>query len=371
MKKVALLSTFLVNMIFMMLTTLLPLLIYDAAHSYSSVGIILFIFMLSVITTRIIVWNKSGSYRSTLMIGSICFLSCFVLLYLYPKCFFSFFPDAVLLGIGIGLIPPLMLTFLTDSSNKKKYGENIGQYNVMTAISAAIGPEIANLLFNYSIKFLLFIWLGGCFILLISNGLIAKHYSFQNSNSNSSVINFIKAKSSIVPLLLLATISITYGTIIGYLPIYFERISVSIGLFYLFFWMAYTLAQFITRIKGTKSSYAVIIILMTFSLALVSFQNNFFCPYSAGFIYGLCYGSIFKSYYSQMALIKDERQKNNGYGIVGLMSYVGVGLAQVFTYPFMKLPIQYVFVLSAIYTLPFLLVFAFTKVKIWHGGSAG
>ncbi|ANM75288.1 MFS transporter [Lactiplantibacillus plantarum] len=72
-----------------------------------------------------------------------------------------------------------------------------------------------------------------------------------------------------------------------------------------------------------------------------------------------------------MALIKDERQKNNGYGIVGLMSYVGVGLAQVFTYPFMKLPIQYVFVLSAIYTLPFLLVFAFTKVKIWHGGSAG
>ncbi|QHM44347.1 hypothetical protein C7M38_02512 [Lactiplantibacillus plantarum] len=90
MKKVALLSTFLVNMIFMMLTTLLPLLIYDAAHSYSSVGIILFIFMLSVITTRIIVWNKSGSYRSTLMIGSICFLSCFVLLYLYPKCFFHF-----------------------------------------------------------------------------------------------------------------------------------------------------------------------------------------------------------------------------------------------------------------------------------------
>ena len=60
----------LVNIVFMMLTTILPLLVYQISNSVKEVGIILTIFMISMLVVRIVCLKKNFKLWKLLGIGS-------------------------------------------------------------------------------------------------------------------------------------------------------------------------------------------------------------------------------------------------------------------------------------------------------------
>lgn len=369
-------SNFLINSLFMMLTTLLPLFVYTATHSYADVGAILMVFTISVLFIRISIWKSTGNLKTKLFIG-ICFFSLtFVIFFFFFKNFLFYFLGAASLGIGVGLVPPILLTFLTSETNAKNNSKNIGFYNISIAVSAASAPLIGEGLYKHSVDNLLSIWLILALILVVIIIFINLKYdrnkiSPQAQNQETSVTNTNDSTTLsfriIILLLFLTAVSISYGTIISYLPIFFEKINTSIGIFYLVFWLFYSIAQENQYLNDNLHSFLLIIIGLILSMLFISYGQLNILIYGSGVIFGYLYGSIFKIYYFYISKIKNVRHRNNGYGIVGLMSYIGVGISQVFISPFLNFPIQNIFFLSSLYLIPFLILIPLLFWRASHG----
>lgn len=376
MNKFLLGSNFLVNFLFMMLTTLLPLFVYSATHSYANVGLVLMVFTLSVLFIRISIWRSTGKLKIKLFIGICFFAMTFIIFFFFFQNFLCYFLGAGSLGIGIGLVPPILLTFLTGEANAKNNEKNIGLYNISIAVSAASAPLVGEVLYKHSINDLLSIWLILALVLVMIIIYINLKYVSNNIKSETQkrdtlVTNTSKSTAQsfriIILLLFLTAISISYGTVISYLPIFFEKTNRSIGIFYLIFWIFYSIAQENNYLSSNVRSLIIIIIGMIVSMALVSYGKSQVLTYGSGIIFGYLYGSIFKTYYFYISKIQNIRYRNNGYGVVGLMSYIGVGISQVFISPFLNFPIQNIFFLSSLYLIPFLILIPLVLEEASHG----
>ena len=138
----------------------------------------------------------------------------------------------------------------------------------------------------------------------------------------------------------LLLISIPYGAIITYLPLYFSNTRYSVGMFYSLFWLSYAVASYINRkitsLFGKEKIKITSILFMIISLILLVFMENKMLIYVSSILFGFGFGSLFNVYYDEVSMIKNDFEKNNGYAIIGLMSYVGVGIAPMILFSFSK-----------------------------------
>ncbi|CAM2735999.1 MFS transporter [Fructilactobacillus fructivorans] len=286
------------------------------------------------------------------------FCTTYVIFLFFFKSFLLYYIGSISLGIGIGLIPPIILNLITNTQNVKTNEKNIGLYNITTAVSSAIGPMIAELIYHTSTKLLLLSWvvLAISLLLLIIKVISNKKINItENVYTDSAPFKFISLRL-LVLLLFLTAISISYGTIISYLPIYFSHIHLSVGIYYFLFWLFYSIAQGSHFLNSNWKSLSIISLGMIISMAIISYSHQSILSYISGILFGYLYGSIFRIYYSIMSKIKNPTSRNNGYGIVGLMSYIGVGISQIFISPFLNFPINNIFFLSSTYLIPFFIL---------------
>lgn len=87
------------------------------------------------------------------------------------------------------------------------------------------------------------------------------------------------------------------------------------------------------------------------SLLLISLSSSAWGINFAGFLYGLVYWLLLNVFYTKASEISVERTKNNIYAVIGLMSYICVGLEPIFMRPFLTHDLKYTFGFSAVYTL--------------------
>lgn len=154
--------------------------------------------------------------------------------------------------------------------------------------------------------------------------------------------------------------SISYGSIVAYLPVYFETLNRSIGIYYLFFWAGYILMQFVRGIR--YSFYTVLFTLLFISLgqlSLVLFEEAFIVYFFA-WIYGLGYGSLFKIFYVEVGNFNTEEERSIGFSVLSLISYIGVGIAPVFLIPF-NIDWKMLFTGNLFYSIIAIIIFLFLR----------
>lgn len=364
-------AAFLLNCQFMMLTTLLPILIYNISSSTTYVGQVLIVFMISLLIIRVIFLKKKTSSVNLLLFGSISFFIGFLILYFLHETLSMYYVGSVFFGISIAVLAPVLLTIMTSYSDKTS--RSVGLYNSIVGVSSIISPYIGEKLYQRGINILNIVWLIGAILLLVFT-IIIIYFILKNKREIKNETTSINYKDLFTPqyrniFVVLLLSSISYGAIISYLPVYFgiENRCISIGIYYLIFWSFYIIAQFFRSILFKKLTEKKVILACLVGLIigefLISFCSTVYVAIFSATFYGFSYGLLYNVIYFKISKFSDEHIKNNGYAIVGLMSYVGVGLAPIFLYPFLN-NIKTTFMYSTIYILIAFIYYMFRKKEV-------
>lgn len=348
--------TFIVNFIFSMLTALLSLIVYNINQNTHDVDYIMCSFIVSLILTRVSLVKIKTSPRKQIILGSFIFLVGCILLTVGDSSFIIVFIGALLFGVAVGFIPPALLTILTNGDNADM---NIGIYNTIVAIASIFSPIIGEKLYGFN-HFVLFIfWLSlSIFMTIIS--ILIRDYNVSLNNSNKDIYNLrlvLANKEFKKAFSVLLFSSISYGSIVTYLPIYFKEIDISIGTYYFFFWSGYILVQFLKKIKVDDKMIPLSILGMFFGQIILIFFNINYIIHVSAFIYGMGYGALFKIFYLKIANFSSKYDKNLTFSIIGLISYLGVGFAPIFLIPFNTGNWRFLFVGNLLYCLISLILF--------------
>ncbi len=262
-----------------------------------------------------------------------------------------------------------MLTLLTASS--KVSAKNLRIYNSCVAFASALAPLTGEYIYNKFYNIIYDIWIIGALISLIASIILVKML-----NNNEDVVqeklilkydNPLKNGQHIGNFAILLISSISYGAIVTYLPIYFNEIKFSIGLYSLIFWASYVIAQFINkyiyRTLSENTMIALLLICLCIGELIISLAPFKFMYLLSALIYGISYGLMYNFFYTKASFIKDDQSKNNVYAVIGLMSYIGVGLAPTFLSPFLKMEIRMIFAFSTIYIVTALFIHFLLHLK--------
>ncbi|MBE1555101.1 MFS transporter [Sporosarcina limicola] len=363
MKKI-LYIVFVFNFLFSLLTTILPLLVFAITNSSATSGYILSTFMISLLLIRILLIKYNFKLNNIAITGLVFYSLGFFLLLIASSNILYFYIGATLLGIGVGAVAPVLITLIT--SINENTNKMVGLHNSFMGAASATAP-FAGVYFYYNFpSFYLYSML---FTLSISVLLISFFIKLNNEDSNSEKLNK-PANNSVIAVFLnkeylsnysiFLLVSISYGSIIAYLPIYLEQISLRIDIFYFLFWAFFIISQvYVPRIKkviNERYLLALFMLLLSISTLLISILNNYIGLITIAVTFGFCYGALTNLFYIRIAVVKDEKLKTNAFSIFGLMSYLGVGLGAFIFISIADVSLRLLFVVSSMFPIVGLLL---------------
>ncbi|HEO7790329.1 TPA: MFS transporter, partial [Streptococcus agalactiae] len=325
--------SFLVNFTFSMLTTLLSLIVYDINQKSSDITFVKGAFICSLILVRALQFKNSFPPLTNICVGSALFtLGCFILTIQYHN-FIWMILGAMLFGVAIGLVPPAILTMISDNENPDL---NLGIYNSIVAISSIFSPLVGETIYKINPQSIFIGWfISSLLMTIVAFTISPKSIQVKESRNetNKQSISSVLNKEFLMMFFVLFFTSISYGSIVSYLPIYFKDIGGSIGIYYLFFWSGYIIVQVLKSVNYSRKMILMAICFCVLGQTCLILFNFTLFLYLTALFYGIGYGTLFKVFYSRIGRFKSEISRNIGFSVIGLISYLGVGFAPVFLLP--------------------------------------
>ena len=356
--------SFFMNFVFSMLTTLLPLIVFNINESTKDINIVMITFISSLLVTRLFsIWNLLKT-KTEIVLGCILFTVSCLILAIESNSMEWVFVGSLLFGLSIGLVPPAILVLLSENKDKRTF--NLGIYNSIVALASIFSPIIGENIYHKNPYLLFFCWVIFASIMTIVALLLKKEKDNEESTTNyKAIYNFKKVVSNTkfqISFVILLFSSISYGSIVAYLPVYFETLSLSIGIYYLFFWAGYILIQFVRKIRYSFYTVLCTLLFVSFGqLSLVLFEATLLVYFFA-WIYGLGYGSLFKVFYVEIGNFNTEEERSIGFSILSLISYIGVGIAPFFLIPFNN-NWKMIFTGNLFYSIIAIIIFLFLRKR--------
>ena len=356
--------SFFMNFVFSMLTTLLPLIVFNINESTKDINVIMITFTGSLLVTRLFsIWNLLR-VKTEIVLGCILFTVSCLILVIESNSMEWMFVGSLLFGLSIGFVPPAILVLLSENKDKRTF--NLGIYNSIVAIASIFSPIIGENIYYKNPYFLFFCWVIFASIMtIVALSLKREQNNDERATNYKAIYNLKKVVLNTmfqISFVILLFSSISYGSIVAYLPVYFETLNRSIGIYYLFFWAGYILMQFVREIR--YSFYTVLFTLLFISLgqlSLVLFEEAFIVYFFA-WIYGIGYGSLFKIFYVEVGNFNTEEERSIGFSVLSLISYIGVGIAPVFLIPF-NIDWKMLFTGNLFYNIIAIIIFLFLRKK--------
>ena len=210
---------------------------------------------------------------------------------------FLLFAMRIVQGAGWGFSTTASGTIATDLIPAKRRGEGMGYYGLFGNIAIAIGPSLGLILadvLNFELLFIICGLLGLMAWLLAS---FIRYKKVEPITKPTSKKFDIYEKSAIQPAILVFFITVTFGGIATFLPLYTVQQGVS-GIQWYFF--IYAAALMVTRIyagqiydqKGHQAIYIPSAILITVAMLLLAWMPNNTVLFIAAILYGLGFGSV-------------------------------------------------------------------------------
>jgi len=293
------LSNFFIFLGFQMTLPTIPLFVEKLGGNDQLIGIVTGIFTFSALLTR----PFAGKFLETkgrqfvYMLGLGIFVLSVGSYGLVHSLFFLFIMRMVQ-GSGWGFSTTASGTIVTDLIPPKRRGEGMGYYGLSGNLAMAIGPTLGLALtgiISFPLLFMICAILGSIAFILSSTIHYKKVDPLPTSEPNKR-IDLIE-KSAMTPSILLFFITITFGGIATFLPIYSLGKGIS-GIHWYF--LLYALALLISRtfagkIYDRKGHQAVFIpgaTLVIIAMILLAWLPNSVSLYAAGILYGLGFGTI-------------------------------------------------------------------------------
>lgn len=277
----------------------IPLFVHELGGSDQLIGIIVGIFTFSALLLRPYAGHSLeskgrgpvyivGLALFVLSVGSFGFITSMGMLIVMR----------IIQGVGWGFSTTASGTIATDLIPPKRRGEGMGYFGLSGNLALAFGPALGLTLAGYISFTLLFIIsaLLGLTALLLS--LNIRYKKVDESSDKTKPARFdVLEKSAINPSILLFFITVTFGGITSFLPLYAaEKDITGIQLYFISFALFLMVSRvFAGKLYDKKGDLYVIppgTILIFTAMLLLSWLPNTSTMIIAGALYGLGFGSV-------------------------------------------------------------------------------
>lgn len=293
------LANFFIFLGFQMTLPTLPLFVKELGGSDQSIGMIVGIFTFSALIFRPYAGHalESKGRRFVYMLG----LGIFVV----SVGSFAFVTSIIFLlmirvaqGIGWGFSTTATGTIATDIVPPKRRGEGLGYFGMSGNIALALGPTLGLTLvdqISFSSLFIICATLGLVALILSS---VIRYKTVEHSPHKSTTVKFdIYEKTAVKPSFLLFFITVTFGGIASFLPLYAAEKDIA-GIegyfltYALFLLISRTFAGRIYDQKGHLFVFPPGAMLILGAMLLLAWLPNTTVMLIAAAIYGLGFGSV-------------------------------------------------------------------------------
>jgi MFS family permease len=203
----------------------------------------------------------------------------------------------VIQGVGWGFSTTASGTIATDLIPPHRRGEGMGYFGLAGNLAMAFGPSLG-LVFTgmISFKYFFLICAGFGFIALILSSRVKYKKVNQQPEKPSAKLDLYE-KSALKPSLLLFFLTITFGGIAAFLPLYTaDKQIAGIQLYFLLFAVSVMVTRtFAGQLYDKRGHQAVFIpgtIFILIAMIFLSWLPNSFILYSAAVLYGLGFGLV-------------------------------------------------------------------------------
>ncbi|MEQ6376583.1 MFS transporter [Bacillaceae bacterium S4-13-58] len=236
----------------------------------------------------------------------------------------------IIQGVGWGFSTTAAGTIATDLIPPKRRGEGMGYYGLSGNLALALGPTLGLALAGFLSFQYLFIICGalGLIAFLLASKIRYKKVE-QNPEKTTPLKFDIYEKSALKPSFLLFFITVTFGGIASFLPLYAVQKDIAgIELYFLFYALALMLSRtFAGKIYDSKGHQAIFIpgtILILIAMLLLSWLPNSYILYLAAIVYGLGFGTIQPAL--QAWAIEQAPQNRKGMANATFFSFFDLGV---------------------------------------------
>lgn len=201
-------------------------------------------------------------------------------------------------GVGWGLSTTASGTIATDIIPSKRRGEGLGYYGLAGNLALAFGPSLGLILAGQISFQWLFIVCGllGLIAFILSSFISYKKVEKQKEKTFTPKWDFYE-KSALEPSLLLFFITVTFGGIATFLPLYTVEKGIS-GIQMYFF--IYAMALMVTRTfagkiydrKGHRAVFLPGTLLIFIAMLLLAWLGSQFILFVAATLYGFGFGMV-------------------------------------------------------------------------------
>ena len=206
----------------------------------------------------------------------------------------------VIHGVGWGASTTATITIASDLIPAEKRNEGMGFYGIASIIGMAIGPALGLSLMNYSLTLLL-----AASTILAALGLLVSFFiNYENSRNKMAKKStagtaraLILEKTAIPPALVLLCVTLTYGGIVSFIPLYAGARGVqNIGLFFTVYALVLLISRpIIGRMAdryGGRKFVAPGILLIAAALVVLIKADSLPLFLLSGIIYGIGFATV-------------------------------------------------------------------------------
>src|SRR5690625_841258 len=204
----------------------------------------------------------------------------------------------IIQGIGWGFSTTASGTIATDLVPPKRRGEGMGYYGLSGNLALAFGPALGLTLADMISFTQLFLFCAGLGLIALLLALNIRYKKVDESPHKTKPARFdVIEKTAINPSILLFFITLTFGGITSFLPLYAAEKNIEgIQLYFISFALFLMLSRiFAGRIYDRKGDIYVIppgTILIFTAMLLLAWLPNLMMMVIAGALYGLGFGTV-------------------------------------------------------------------------------
>lgn len=327
-----------------MLMATMPLYIRELGGSNVAAGMMVTALTVSALLFRPIFgfWIDSKGRRFVLVTGAMIFVVVSVF-YTLAGTVFLLIILRIVNGIGFSAHTSAAGTIASDLTPNSRMAEGIGYYGISIIIGTAIGPAFGLYLSNHSgyrimILWVLILWiLGLLFSLLIQ---YEKKYKKDHDSThdtvprsipieNAKVIDSFFEKTSLLPSLVMFFVSLTFGSVITFLPSYgLARDIDHIGSFFVVYSITVLIARLTTGKLADRHGFRIVLIpslaALFLSMVILAFAGTLAVVLIAAVFFGIGFGTSYPL--TNAIIIKLCSEKRRGAATSTLLAAMDIGI---------------------------------------------
>mgnify|MGYP000889804107 CR=1 FL=1 len=292
-------ANFFIFLGFQMTLPTIPLFIEELGGNDRLIGLVVGIFTFAALILRPIAGHALESKgRALVYLTGLAIFVLSVGSYAFTLSIAFLFIMRIIQGAGWGFSTTASGTIATDLIPVQKRGEGLGYFGLSGNLAMAIGPSLGLILaeeISFNILFLICAFFGFIAFLL---SLMVTYKKVENYEKRIAVkkLDFYE-KSALKPSWLMMFITVTFGGIATFLPLYsIENGVTGIQLYFLLYALALMLTRtFAGKLYDKKGHRAVFIpgaLLVLTAMLLLSWLPNNAVLFTAALLYGTGFGAI-------------------------------------------------------------------------------